>query len=203
MMNMRRFICLLFTAAALSAANGQTLEECQQAAERNYPLIQRMDLIRQTTGLTVDNIQKGWLPQVTGTAQATYQSDVTAFPEQLQGVYQQMGINMKGLRKDQYRIGVDVQQTVYDGGAISSQKEVALKQGDLEVAQNEVNIYGVRKRVNEMYFALLLLDDQIQLNRDLQELLSANEKKLQSMVKGGTAAESDYQNVKAERLNAC
>ena len=202
MMNMRRFICLLFTAAALSAANGQTLEECQQAAERNYPLIQRMDLIRQTTGLTVDNIQKGWLPQVTGTAQATYQSDVTAFPEQLQGVYQQMGIDMKGLRKDQYRIGVDVQQTVYDGGAISSQKEVALKQGDLEVAQNEVNIYGVRKRVNEMYFALLLLDDQIQLNRDLQELLSANEKKLQSMVKGGTAAESDYQNVKAERLNA-
>ena len=106
---MRRFICLLFTAAALSAANGQTLDECQQAAERNYPLIQRMDLIRQTTDLTVDNIQKGWLPQVTGTAQATYQSDVTAFPEQLQGVYQQMGINMKGLRKDQYRIGVTTQ----------------------------------------------------------------------------------------------
>ena len=189
-------------AAALGTVQAQTLEECQQAAEKNYPLIQRMDLIRQNTDLTVDNIQKGWLPQVTGTAQATYQSDVTAFPEQLQGMYQQMGIDMKGLRKDQYRIGVDVQQMIYDGGAISSQKEVARKQGDVEAAENEVNMYGVRKRVNEMYFALLLLDDQIQLNRDLQELLSANEKKLASMVKGGTAAESDYQNVKAERLNA-
>jgi outer membrane protein TolC len=59
----------------------------------------------------------------------------------------------------------------------------------------------VRKRVNEMYFTLLLLDDQIKLNSDLQELLLGNEKKLASMVKNGTAAESDLQSVKAERLN--
>ena len=179
----------------------QTLDECQRAAEANYPLIQRMELIRQTTDLTVQNIQKGWLPQVSAVAQATYQSDVTAFPEQIQSVYQQMGIDMKGLRKDQYRIGVDVQQTIFDGGSIRNQREVARQQGDVETAQNEVNIYNVRKRVNEMYFGLLLLDDQIQLKRDLQELLDANEKKLSAMFKGGTAAESDYQNVRAERLN--
>ena len=112
-----------------------------------------------------------------------------------------MGIDMKGLRKDQYRIGVDVQQTIFDGGSIRNQREVARQQGDVETAQNEVNIYNVRKRVNEMYFGLLLLDDQIQLKRDLQELLDANEKKLSAMFKGGTAAESDYQNVRAERLN--
>ena len=51
-----------------------------------------------------------------------------------------------------------------------------------------------------MYFGLLLINEQIKLNTDLQELLSSNEKKLASMLKGGTAAESDYQNVKAERL---
>ena len=31
--------------------------------------------------------------------------------------------DMKGLRKDQYRVGIDVQQTVFDGGAISSPKK--------------------------------------------------------------------------------
>ena len=108
---------------------------------------------------------------------------------------------MQGLRKDQYRVGIDIQQTVFDGGAIKSQKEVARWQGNVQEAQNEVNMYPVRKQVNEMYFSLLLLDSQIQLNRDLQELLDGNEKKLASMLKGGTAAESDYQNVKAERLN--
>ena len=196
---MRRIIFGLLILPMMVQA--QTLEECQQAAERNYPLIQQYGLIEKTTELTVANIQKGWLPQVSASAQATLQSDVTAFPDQIQKVYQTIGIDMEGLRKDQYRVGIDVQQTVFDGGAIRSQKEIARHQGEVQRAQNEVTIYNVRKRVNEMYFALLLIDEQIKLNKDLQELLGQNEKKLASMVKNGTAAESDYQNVKVERLN--
>ena len=183
------------------ATMAQTLEECQQAAERNYPLIRQYDFIGKTTQLTLANIQKGWLPQVSGQAQATYQSDVVGFPEQMRAIYQQMGINMKGLTKDQYRVGIDISQTIYDGGVISSQRQVAREQGKVQEAQTEVNLYQVRKRVSEMYFALLMLDKQILLNHDLQELLAGNERKLQAMVKGGTAAESDWQNVKAERLN--
>ena len=197
--NMRKFLLSLVMLPIATMA--QTLEECQQAAERNYPLIRQYDLIGKTTQLTLANIQKGWLPQVSGQAQATYQSDVVGFPEQMRAIYQQMGINMKGLTKDQYRVGIDISQTIYDGGVISSQREVAREQGKVQEAQTEVNLYQVRKRVSEMYFALLMLDKQILLNRDLQELLAGNERKLQAMVKGGTAAESDWQNVKAERLN--
>ena len=156
-------------------AQAQTLEECQQAAERNYPLIQQYGLIDKTTELTVANIQKGWLPQVSFSAQATLQSDVTAFPDQMQQMYKAMGIDMKGLSKDQYRVGVDVQQMVYDGGVIKSKKEIAREQRNVQTAQNEVNMYNVRKRVNEMYFGLLLLDEQIKQNANLQNLLSALE----------------------------
>lgn len=193
------FLSLLVCAHVFVAA--QTIEECQQAAERNYPLIAQYDLIQKTTDLTIANIQKGWLPQITASAQATYQSDVTAWPDAMKNMMQQMGLNMQGLKKDQYRIGIDVQQTVFDGFAIKTQKAVAREQGKVQAAQNEVNIYNVRQRVNEMYFSLLLLDKQIQLNRNLQQQLSGNEQKLASMVKNGTAAESDLQNVKAERLN--
>jgi outer membrane protein TolC len=196
---MRRIILGLVVLPMM--ALGQTLEECQQAAERNYPLIRQYELIEKTTALTVANIQKGWLPQVSASAQATYQSDVVAWPDEMKGMLGQMGLNFEGLKKDQYKIGLDVQQTVFDGGAIKSQKEIARKQGEVQTAQNEVNMYQVRKRVNEMYFGLLLIDEQIKLNADLQELLIQNEKKLASMLKNGTAAESDYQNVKAERLN--
>ena len=200
---MKRTIIIVLLSQFLSfTMRAQTLEECQQAAERNYPLIRQYGLIEKTTDLTVANIQKGWLPQVSASAQATYQSDVVSFPDQMQALYQQVGIDMKGLTKDQYRVGIDVSQTIYDGGLISSQKAIAREQGKVQAAQNEVNIYNVRRRVNEMYFSLLMLDEQIQLNSDLQELLSGNERKLTSMVKGGTAAESDLNNVKAERLNA-
>ena len=183
-------------------AQGQTLDDCQQAAEKNYPLIQQYGLIEKTTQLTVANIQKGWLPQVSASAQATYQSDVTAWPDEMKTMMGGMGIDMKGLTKDQYRVGIDVQQTIYDGGVIGSKKRIAREQGKVQAAQNEVNIYNVRKRVNEMYFGLLLIDEQIKLNTDLQTLLAGNERKLESMTKRGTAAESDLQNVKAERLNA-
>ncbi len=194
---------LFFVISIFIAVNAmaQTLEQCQQAAERNYPLIAQHDLIARTTDLTVANIQKGWLPQLSATAQATYQSAVTAWPDEMKGLMQQMGVDMKGLAKDQYRVGLDLQQTVFDGGAIGAQKQVAREQGAVQQAQLDVSLYQVRQRVNEMYFGLLLLDDQISLNNDLQEQLAASEKKLTSMVKHGTAAQCDLNNVTAERLN--
>ena len=198
---MKKGILIFALAAACIPALGQTLEECQRAAEQNYPLIRQYGLIEKTTQLTLANIQKGWLPQVSATAQATYQSDVASWPEGMTSMMKGMGIDMKGLKKDQYRVGVDISQTVYDGGAISSQKQIAQEQEQVQLAQTEVSLYQVKKRVNEMYFSLLMLEEQMQLNRDLQELLFGNERKLESMVKRGTAAESDWLNVKAERLN--
>lgn len=195
-----RKLYVILTMMLPLAVYGQTLQECQQAAERNYPLIRQYGLTEKTTALTVENIGKAWLPQVTATAQATYQSDVTAWPEQMQAMYQQMGLNMKGLRKDQYRVGIDVSQTVYDGGAIRSQKDIARMQGAVEQAQTEVTMYQVRRRVNEMYFALLLADEQIRLNADLEKTLAGSEDKLSAMFHRGTASESDYLSVRAERL---
>ena len=181
---MKRKMLILWLIALAITTRAQTLYECQQAAEKNYPVIKRYDLIAKTTDLTVKNIRKGWLPQVQMSAQATYQSDVAAWPESMQGALQRMGLTMKGLKKDQYRAGIDLQQTLYDGGAISHQSKIAGQMG----------------RVNEMYFSLLLLDEQIKLNNDVKELLLSSEQKLAAMLKSGTAATSDYENVKAERL---
>ncbi|WP_455071929.1 TolC family protein [Prevotella melaninogenica] len=198
---MKKIMISLALIILSSGSWAQTLEECQQAAEKNYPLIKQYGLIAKTTQLTVKNIQKGRLPQVTASAQATYQSAVTAWPESMQSIYQQMGLNMKRLRKDQYKISVDLQQTIYDGGAISSQRNIAQQEGKVQEAQTETNLYQVRRRVNEMYFSLLLLNEQIQLNEDVKILLLSSEKKISAMVKGGTAATSDLDNVRAERLS--
>ena len=189
---------LIMMATAIQA---QTLEECQLAAEKNYPMIKQYDLISQTTQLTIKNIMKGWLPQIAIAAQATYQSDVTSWPESMKATLQQLGVNMKGLSKDQYKIGIDLQQTIYDGGTISSLRSIARQEEKVQKAQVETNLYQVRKRVNEMYFSLLLLNEQINLNDDVKALLLSSEKKLASMLKGGTIATSDFENIRAERLS--
>ena len=183
-------------------AQTMTLDECQRLAQENYPLIKRYGLIEQTTGYTLENISKGWLPQISATAQATIQSDVMSFPEAMKGVFAQTGQELKGLSKSQYRVGVDINQTIFDGGSISSQREVARLQGDVQSAQNEVDLYAIRQRVNDLYFSILLTDERLKVNDDLQTLLESNLTKLNSMFINGLAMESDVSSMKAEQLKA-
>ncbi|MBQ2483747.1 MAG: TolC family protein [Muribaculaceae bacterium] len=196
----KKMILLLVSLVALAAVAQTPLATCQQAAQANYPLIKQRDLIARTTDYTVENLRKGWLPQVSFTAQATLQSDVTAWPDEVREMMSQRGVEIAGLKKDQYRIGLDVNQNVWDGGMISSQTAVARERGNVQAAQTEVDLYAVRRRVNEMYFSLLLLDEQLQLNADHQSLLASSEKKLASLYAGGVVAESDYNTIRAERL---
>lgn len=200
---MRKKLLLLSVLAVLfPAVRAQSLEECRQAAEHNYPIIRQYDLIARTTELTVRNIQKAWFPQISVTAQGSYQNKVTAWPENLQGLFAQMGLQLQGLSRDQYKVGIDVRQTLFDGGTIGSLREIARGEGAVQAAQTEVDLYKIGQRVHEMYFALLLLDEQLRLNADANALLRSNEQQLAAMLKSGTASAGDFENVKAERLSA-
>lgn len=200
---MRKKLLLLSVLAVLfPAVRAQSLEECRQAAEHNYPIIRQYDLIARTTELTVRNIQKAWFPQISVTAQGSYQNKVTAWPENLQGLFAQMGLQLQGLSRDQYKVGIDVRQTLFDGGTIGSRREIARGEGAVQAAQTEVDLYKIGQRVHEMYFGLLLLDEQLRLNADVNALLRSNETQLAAMLKSGTASAGDFENVKAERLSA-
>lgn len=201
MKHITSFLIIALTALA-SQARTVTLDECQRLARDNYPLIRQYDLIRQTTDFTVSNISKGWLPQISAMAQATYQSDIMTLSAPLQNILSAQGIASGKLRKDQYRIGVDINQTVYDGGLISGQKKVARLEGEVQSAQTTADLYAIRERINELYFGILLLDNKIELNKDLQKLLQSNLDKLGSMLDHGVAMRSDVSSVKAEKLQA-
>ncbi len=196
---------LSFTFYLIScAATAQTLtlEQAHRMARDNYPLIRRYELIRQTEQFTLSNIQKGWLPQISAEAQATYQSDVTAWPSTIQGLYEQMGLDMKGLKKDQYRIGISIQQQLYDGGNVRAQREVAQAESKVQQAQNDVDLYALRQRVDDIFFSLLLTDQRIALNQEMQRTLQSNEDRLQALTQGGVAMQADVDAVRAERLTA-
>ncbi|MBQ4138965.1 MAG: TolC family protein, partial [Muribaculaceae bacterium] len=91
---MRKQILTIALAIMSIVTQAQTLEECQRAAEQNYPLISQYSLIEKTTELTVANLQKGWLPQLSATAQATYQSDVVSWPDEMKTMMGSMGLDM-------------------------------------------------------------------------------------------------------------
>lgn len=197
---MKRLLILLAWLPIIAA--GQRLEECQTAAEHNYPLIRQYDLVARTTDLTLSSIKRGWLPQLSVNAQVSYQSDVTSWPEQIQAMYQQAGLDMKGLDRLQYRVGLDLNQPVYDGGVMHSRQRVTRAEGEVQAAQTEVTLYQVRQRVNELFFSLLLVQEQLRLNSERTILLQENEKTVTSLYNSGTASESEVQTIRAEVLDA-
>lgn len=182
-------------------AQGLRLDECQRLAQENYPLLKKYDLIRQTTDFTVSNLNKGYLPQLSLGGQASYQSDVMTLPSALTDMLASSGYDVKGLEKDQYKVSLDLNQTIYDGGNIRAGKAVAHAEGEADNRQTDVDMYALRDRVNNLFFGILLTEDKLRLNEDLQTLLADNCRKIEAMLTGGTAMQSDVDAVRAEYLN--
>lgn len=187
---------------AVPVSAGLTLERCQELARANYPLLRQYCIVRQAAAFTVENIERGWLPQVGVSGQASLQSDVATLPDALTQMLAAGGYDVKGLEKDQYRVGVDVSQLVWDGGALSARRDEAEREADVQTAQTDVDMYAVRERVDQLFFGVLLLDDRLLLNDELQRLLQDNCRKLEAMVEGGTAMAADAEAVRAEWLTA-
>lgn len=199
----RTLYIIAFVVSAVQMGHAQlTLEKCQEMAQQNYPLIKQYDLIGETTRYTVDNIRKEWLPQISATAQTTWQNAVSALPDALTGMMATTGNKPEGMNKLQYRAGVDVNQLVWDGGRLHRQGEMARLQGKVESAQAAVSMYEIKQRVNELFFGILLVDEQLIINTDLQALLQSNENKFSAMLKNGVVLASDVDKIKAERLHA-
>ncbi len=184
-----------------AAANAQlTLNECHQLAWENYPLLKKYKLIEQTTDYTIKNINRDYLPQLNFSSKASIQSETSELPDMLKNMLQDNGYNYKGVDNDQYRISLDVDQVIWDGGNLEAQKKVADMDGKVKTAQNNVDMYALRERVNELFFGLLLLEEKIKLNLELQKLLLDNQRKVENRVTHGEAMKADTDLIKAEYL---
>ncbi len=189
--------CLLLVALPI-AAFGQsiTLDECQTKAKANYPLVKQYDLIEQTAQYNISNANKGYLPQLTLSAKATYQSQVTKLPITIPNV------TIPGLSKDQYQAVVEANQVIWDGGAISAQKKITNANTEVEKQKLEVDLYTLNERVNQLYFGILLLNEQLRQNDILQNELQTNYNRVASYKQNGVANQSDLDALKVEQINA-
>lgn len=177
-----------------------TIDECVAKAEANYPVVRKYSLLTATQDIELSDINKSWLPGIGMYAQVTAQNVVPSFPETLTGVLEQMGQQMKGLGKVQYKAGVDVAQTIWDGGVASARRELVRRKHDAQKSALDVEIYAVRQRVENLYFSILLVDEQIAQSRVSHDLLMKNLDKLRSMQLHGTAMQSDVDMVEAQAL---
>lgn len=171
-----------------------SIEECYERAEANYPLIRQYGLIEKTKEYNLSNASKGYLPQMQLNAKATYQSEATQIPIDVEGVPQ--------LSKDQYQTTLDINQSIWDGGGIKSQKEIIRTQAGIDRQNLEVTLYAIRDRVNQLFFGILLYDETLVQNTLYLEDLERNYTEVAAYVVNGLANQADLDAVEIERVKA-
>lgn len=199
---MKRVVVLVLGLwCCLSGAKAQlTLDACRQLAREHYPEIRQYDLIRKAESYSLSNAARAWIPQVALSAQATWQTDVPAFPDELTGMLAQQGVEIPGLRQDQYKVALEVNQTIWDGGKSSADRSMARAEAAEQRSTADVEMHSLEGRVDELYFGILLLDERIAQMQLTQELLRSNLAKVEALQRNGVAMQSDADVLEAELL---
>lgn len=171
-----------------------TLDLCYKWAEQNYPLIKNRNIIEQSKAFSLQNVSKGYYPQIGVYAQASYQSDVTSIAIDVPG------INIPSINKDQYTVYAEISQVVYDGGVIKLQKKAEEAKSKIEQQKLEVDLYALKERVNDVYFGILLINEQLGINALLIDDIDLGIRTIEARIKNGDAFRSNADQMKAEKL---
>lgn len=180
-----------------------TLDYCLERAEANYPTIKKYALVENLTTLNISEINRGWLPSIGLSAQGNIQNVVPAFPSVLRNMLAQNGFELKGMGKLQYKVAAELNQTIWDGGASKASREVERASLNQSKAALDVEIYAIRSQVENLFFGILLIQEQMKQTESTINLLSANLQQLKSMIQNGVAMQSDADMIEAQYLTLC
>ena len=200
---MKKIFCLLCLYSCVFAAQGQmTLEYCQEKARANFPLVKQYGFLEQSKKYNLNQISKSFIPQISLSGKATWQSDITEFPEEFSKMLEQSHATISFPGKDQYNIAIELNQNILDGGSSLIQKKMINAQNDLDRQDLEVNLYALTDQINQLFFSILLMDGQIRQNVLLNEELERNYTLVSSYIENGVGQQSDLDEIKVEILSS-
>jgi outer membrane protein TolC len=186
----------MWTSISLNAQNAIGLKECLKKAREYHPYFLDKQRIDKNRELRIKNINSMWLPQLNLNAQATYQSEGTKIDVPIPG------FKISGSPLDQYKVTMDVNQVLFDGGTASAQKKLTESSINADLQQNETDLYKVNDQVIAIYFNTLLLQISKDVYTNMLGDLTSKEQKVSSGVRNGILIQSDLDNLKVEILKA-
>lgn len=178
-----------------------TIEQCQQKAKENYPLSSSYGLIEKSRDYNISNAKRMWVPQIGLSAQATYQSENISFPQGFADLYKTMtGETLKGLNRDQYKVALQIEQLIWDGGYSKAVIDQAKYETEVEIAALEVDLYSLNERVNQLFFGILLLKENIEEVQLYEKDLNRGAEKIDVLKNNGLASQKEVTRINIEKL---
>jgi len=160
----------------------------------NYPLVQKKELQEEITRLRTRIAETGYYPDISFSAMASYQSDVTEVN------FVPPGSSPPTFSKDHYQVKLDVDQPIYTGGVPGIRKKLEQANGRQQNVSLEVDMHQVRNQVNQVYFSILLLQQQARSIRLLSNQLREQIKSVKSMVDNGVVLPGQLHILEAELI---
>ena len=195
-------VLIISPANILNAQKILTLKECYDQAMTANALASEKKGYTDISKLKDENLVMGWLPTLDANGSLIYNSSVV----DLSGVLGSLPIPgianaIKPLPNEQYKITLDINQVIYDGGAIKGAR--ALEKADLSIneKQTETDLYKLRGQINGYYFNLLLLARQNELLNNYLEIIKKRITSMQSAVNNGVIIKSDVDVLTSEKIN--
>ncbi|MEE4214308.1 MAG: TolC family protein [Bacteroidales bacterium] len=200
----RPMILLMFIACSLNMAAQDliSLKTCYENALDNHPRAGEKQLQQQIWQLKQDNLNSAWYPKIEAGATALYNSSVADLGNSL-GMAPLPGIEdyLPVVPHDQYKVTMDINQLIYDGGATKSIRLVEDAALEVKREEVEVELYAIREQVNSYYFTFILLQKQkeklaVYLQTITEQILS-----LESGIRNGVLLPSDRDVLRAEKIS--
>lgn len=190
-----KYLVFLFLLSSTSLyAQQLTLPQCYALAEQNYPLIKQRNLIEHAASYTLDNLNKSLWPQVNMQVQGTTQSEVTKINIPIPNV------TIPSPSYQQYKVTLDIAQPITDLFLVKSQKEVVKQNREAQLVNNEVDVYKIRERINQLYLGSLLLDEQLRLNNLVDKDLEDGKGRVEAAIKNGVDYRTSLDKIEAQRI---
>ncbi len=133
-----------------TSTDSLTLQQAYLEAEESAPIRSELEIQSLTARLKQQNYSTTYYPELAFTSQAVYYSEVARIPFSIPGQ------TAPTVSNDQYKVGLGLEQILYDGGSVARRK--ALEDATREY-QNQtviVSLYEVRQYVEQSFFGVLL-----------------------------------------------
>ncbi len=173
-----------------------TLFECQQLARDHAPRLGDLEVIQEMGDTKIDQASSHWYPTLDLSGKLSYQSDVVT----VELTDPDIPVDFPQVPHDQYGLNLDIIQNIYDGGISRGKKsyEEAIMAADLQ--QVEVDLYRLKGKVNQYYFAVLVMQENRR-NLDIHlQNLQARYERVQTAVTHGTVLETELHVIEVEKL---
>lgn len=169
-----------------------SIEDCQQWAVAQSSANVQKELNEQLLRMKINDASSHWYPTLEINGLISYQSHVPQLPISIPGV--------ETLSKDQYRIGLDLYQVLFDGGKIFYNRKYELLDNKNEIHKLDISINQLKEQVIAIYLNLLIIEKQLNILTSVENTLAEQLDQFRILLKEGVVYGNAVAQLELEEL---